>query len=67
MVLALRRARRHTSFGDAPMKALGNLPGQLTTFVGRETTIAADPPPAAGGPAGQLGRPRRVWQDPPRH
>ena len=40
VLLALRRARAHTSFGDAPMKALGNLPGQLTTFVGREATIA---------------------------
>ena len=41
MVLALRRAPGPHSFGDAPMKALGNLPGQLTTFVGREATIAA--------------------------
>ncbi len=67
MLLALRRARAHTSFGDASMKALGNLPGQLTSFVGREATIATVRRRLPGGPAGQLGRPRRVWQDPPRH
>ena len=39
-LLALRRARAHTSFGDARMKAVENLPGQLTTFVGREAISA---------------------------
>jgi predicted ATPase/DNA-binding CsgD family transcriptional regulator len=37
--LALSCARAHTSFGDASVKAPGNLPGQLTNFIGREATV----------------------------
>jgi predicted ATPase/DNA-binding CsgD family transcriptional regulator len=39
-LLALHRTQVHTLSGDASVKALGNLPGQLTNFVGREATVA---------------------------
>ena len=38
-LLAPQPLQVHTSFGDSAVKAFGNLPGQLTSFVGREATV----------------------------
>jgi predicted ATPase len=40
-VLAREAPPVHTLVGEAPMTAYGELPRQLTSFVGRETTVAA--------------------------
>src|ERR1700678_1166357 len=52
---------------DVPhrVQAAGGLPGQLTRFIGRGPGDRVGREPARGAPAGELGRPPGVWENPP--